>query len=130
MPDKKSLLWEDYNWRHWVYIAVNMDLGPDGLCASNAFEYKWFLNFDRIGDFAHGIHCDWPLVLKKNKLYNFFMCLSVSFNLVFGPDKKTREETLIEWRLACVVPEGRAHRHANLHGEAQRHRELPQAQRL
>ena len=87
MPDWEALEWRDSEWRRWVYFCFNKDLGPDGVCAINAAEYLWSLNCDRVGDVAHGAHCDWPLVLKKLGMYNFYMCMSVSWNLVFGPDK-------------------------------------------
>jgi hypothetical protein len=86
-PDWEHPDWADTNWRNWFYCAVAMDLGPDGVCATNAAEYKWHLNLDRLGDIAHGCNCDHPLVLKKMKQYNFWLCMAISWNLVFGPDK-------------------------------------------
>ena len=58
MYDEEDPRWRADRWRSWPYIAVNMDLGPDGVCATNAMEYRWRMNFDRIGDFAYGVHND------------------------------------------------------------------------
>merc|ERR1711884_699316 len=64
-----------------------MDLGPDGVCATNACEYFWHMNIDRWNDAAHGTNVDHPAVLKTCGLYNFWLCMAVSWNLVFGPDR-------------------------------------------
>ena len=78
-------MWAD--WRHWPYLSLGMDLGSDGLCGSSALEYRYALNFDRWPDPAQGCHNDVSLMLSRNGLNGFILCMVISWNLKFGPDK-------------------------------------------
>ena len=43
--------WKAENWRAWPHVNLSMDLGPDGLCGSNAMMFHWLLNLTRYSFF-------------------------------------------------------------------------------
>ena len=86
-PDWESEQWRDANWRNWVHFQFAMDCGSDGVAATNACEHLWGLNIERIHDTAHACNCDHKQILRQMKLYNFYLCMAISWNLVFGPDR-------------------------------------------
>ena len=51
-PDWESEQWSDASWRNWAHYQFPMDCGSDGVAATNACEYLWGLNIERIHDAA------------------------------------------------------------------------------
>ena len=99
--------WSD--WRRWPHFAAAMDLGGDGLSGSNAFEHFFFLCFSRWPDFAHGANRDIDGLLKALGLSGFIICMMVTWNSEFGPDKEhgrrqQRKECLLTY-MSMNTPE-------------------------
>ena len=101
VPDWDDPQWALSNWRSWVWFAFAMDLGSDGVSATNWLENKKSANTDRSPDVNHGCNCDHPLILKAVRCHNFFLCMAVSWNLVFGVDRDQRRRMELGAVLKC-----------------------------
>ena len=64
-----------------------MDLGAAGLSGYFAAEQFFGLNCDNIPDAAQGANRDMIWSLKHAGLFGFWLCMLISWNLPFGPNK-------------------------------------------
>ena len=85
--DPSSEVWAASAWPRWPHLAIAMDGGSDGFCATFGLEYGWGFNVDRIPDQSHAINCDWDGALQDSQLKGFILCMMISWNLPYGPDR-------------------------------------------
>jgi hypothetical protein len=87
LKDSSSAAWAATAWARWPHLSIAMDCGSDGFCASFGLEYAWGFNIDRIPDQSHAINCDWDGALGDSQLKGFILCMMISWNLPYGPDR-------------------------------------------
>lgn len=90
-------------WRTWPHINVTHDLGSDMLCASNAAENEFKLNYTKMPDFDHGCQRSLIEMLKGAGVHEFFLLMVVSWNLPNGPiNNDYRYHQLLEATDQCA----------------------------
>lgn len=92
----------------WPALSIAMDLGSVGNCAFHALAYKedWKLNIWQFPDQSHAGNCDEVNTLKDMKLFDLWLLLLVSANLVYGPrDDNYRLLQLQEAMTSCFATE-------------------------
>ena len=72
-------------WRRWPYCAFALDLGSDGVAAMKWMEYKMKANVDMWPDAAHNCNRDLEAALRGEKLYTFWLCMVMVWNMPYGP---------------------------------------------
>lgn len=92
----RDAIWEDSSWRQWRHLLVAMDLGSDGLTASNYLLYDQKLCMQRVDDFSHGGNCDVRVMLKGCGYWSYWLLQMVSFNTPFGPHQDNMRRTEIK----------------------------------
>lgn len=75
------------SWRTWPHLTICMDLGSDGLSGFMGCERRFHLNLDLAGDPNHHSNRDVINSLKSSKLFSFWLCMLISWNVPFGPNK-------------------------------------------
>ena len=85
-----------------------MDCGPDGMCGSFALEYGWDFNFDRFPDPSHGTNCDFNGGLKAVGLMGLILCMMISWNLPYGPDRDHQRMLQLDGALEMLYKTGTA----------------------
>lgn len=83
VPDERDPRWSC--WRSWPYCAFAADLGSDGVCAIKSLEYRWKANCDLWPDVAHACNRDLEAALRGQKLYAFWLCMVLVWNMPYGP---------------------------------------------
>jgi hypothetical protein len=81
----KIQAWQD--WRNWPHLRLNIDLGSDQLCGLSAMERLFELNVSGLADFDHGAQRSTLEVLSVCHLKEFWLLMTVSWNLLDGPDQ-------------------------------------------
>ena len=77
--------WKD--WRTWPHLRINFDLGSEQLTGVHALERLFELNVSGLADFDHGAQRSTLEVLKGTHLHDFWLLMTVSWNLLDGPDQ-------------------------------------------
>ena len=75
------------SWKNIPYLAVSMELGPNGLCGFNALERLFDLNIDRWPDWSHGVSRDFWLSVSALGLKGFWLAVMIVWNCEFGKDR-------------------------------------------
>lgn len=75
------------SWRTWPHLTVACDLGADGLSGYMGCERKFLLNIDLSGDPNHHSNRDVINSLKSTNLFSFWLCMLISWNVPFGPNR-------------------------------------------
>jgi hypothetical protein len=84
-PNDALPSWAD--WRSWPGLGIAQDQGSDGVSGFWALSYHFGLNVWQWPDASHGVNRDIDLSLKHCHLFGFWLCMLISWNLPFGPDK-------------------------------------------
>lgn len=85
LPNDRLPIWSD--WRTWPGLGISKDQGSDGEASFWALSYHFGLNVWQWPDFSHGVNRDIDLTLKHCNLFGFWLCMLISWNLPFGPDR-------------------------------------------
>lgn len=85
--DPQLDIWAPANWKAWPHLSLSSDCGSDGFSAAYALEYGWGVNMDKFPDQSHGGNCDFYGALQSSQLYGFMLCMLVSWNVPYGPDR-------------------------------------------
>ena len=90
LPDFKTSLWSDVNWRSWPRCSGANDMGPDMLSAVYCAKYKENLRLNWVEwfDFCHGACRSLDDGFKAVGVYSFMVLMLVPFNMPFGTDRE------------------------------------------
>ncbi|CAK0876142.1 unnamed protein product, partial [Prorocentrum cordatum] len=77
------------DWVNWRCLSVSLDLGSDGVCATNALTYfeELKINMLRFPDPSHGANRSIDHAINKTQLRGMWMLMMISFSLPHGPDQ-------------------------------------------
>ena len=79
--------WRDADWERWPVLQGSMDQGSDGVCAAQALQYRYNVNFTPHYDGSHANHNDFSEGLNQNGLRPLWLLMLVSVNLPHGPHR-------------------------------------------
>ena len=86
---------ENLSWQQWPFMAIPMDLGPDGVAGLHAAQYHWKLAIEGLPDPSHGCNCDTDNALSLAGLKPVVMLGAIVANVPHGPDKEGLRHTQI-----------------------------------
>ncbi len=84
-------------------MSISMDLGPKGLAAMNACEYKFFLDIDKMPDNAHGCDRGFEASIRGIGLQGFWMIMLVVWNTEFSPEREHARKHQLSESMAALM---------------------------